>query len=323
MDDDLREGDLHTLVGKEDADIAVERALRGEDILLLDVGNELEHDAAVGQLLDAEVARSAEIEILACQIHVAQALVEHLLERAQVGLVGDAALADRQRGVARTVLEVADVGVVDDLEVVAGVLDGRGAHADVADDAAEIVEHDDIADGVLALEDDEQAGDHVLDQALRAEAQDQADDADAGEDRRGVDAEDAQAPDHAGDDGEVFQPAGEHRGDRAGADVPSADKAEDQLADRVEQPDDADGQQQRQPVGQGDLSAALDEEVGLLKLRDLARRFFGEREPVRIEQEDDEQGRDGGADQGSVPDKGFLFAFLVHGCSSCLSVDCR
>ena len=44
----------------------------------------------------------------------------------------------------------------------------------------------DVADAHLILEDQEEAGDHVLDERLRAEADGEADDAGAGEHRRDV-----------------------------------------------------------------------------------------------------------------------------------------
>ena len=47
---------------------------------------------------------------------------------------------------------------------------------------------DDVADAVLVLEDHEDAGEEVLDQALRAEADGDTDDAGAGDDRADVDA---------------------------------------------------------------------------------------------------------------------------------------
>ena len=64
--------------------------------------------------------------------------------------------------------------------------------ADRLDHAGRLAEVDRVAHAVLVLQQHEQAGDQVLDQALRAEAERHADDAGAGQQRRQVEAELAQ-----------------------------------------------------------------------------------------------------------------------------------
>ena len=72
------------------------------------------------------------------------------------------------------------------------------AQADGLDDAGRLADVDDVADAVLVLDEHEDAGDEVLHEALRAEADGDADDAGAGDERAEVDAELAEDRD-AGD----------------------------------------------------------------------------------------------------------------------------
>ena len=63
------------------------------------------------------------------------------------------------------------------------------AQADGFDDACGLAEVDDVADAVLVLDEHEDARQEVLHEALRPEADGDADDAGAGDDRTEVDAE--------------------------------------------------------------------------------------------------------------------------------------
>jgi hypothetical protein len=88
---------------------------------------------------------------------------------------------------------------------------------DVLDGALDVVDLDDVAHPVLILEDQEEAGEQVLDQALGAEGHRDADDSGRGQDRRQPDADRVEAPQHGhgedeGDADVVEQPA-----DRRGA----------------------------------------------------------------------------------------------------------
>ena len=76
--------------------------------------------------------------------------------------------------------------------IAAGILDRRGAHADIHDLAAEIVEHENVADVVATLGNEENAREHVLNERLRAEADNERHDADARERGRYIHAERAQ-----------------------------------------------------------------------------------------------------------------------------------
>ena len=65
----------------------------------------------------------------------------------------------------------------------------RAAQRDLLDGAGRLAEVDDVADAVLVLDEHEQAGDAVLDEALGAEAEGDAGDPGAGDQRGEVDAE--------------------------------------------------------------------------------------------------------------------------------------
>ena len=130
-----------------------------------------------------------------------------LLKGGQICLVGDVDVADGQGGVVRAVEDVLHVGVVDDLDVFAGVDDGGGADADLLDGAAEAVDLHDVAHVVLVLKEHEGAGDQVGDQALRAEAQHQSQNAHGGDDGGQIHPQDAQAPAEDHDERHILEEA--------------------------------------------------------------------------------------------------------------------
>ena len=242
----LREGDCDALFVKQDLQVAGQAAPRGEDGFLPRLHNEVEDDAAVCQGFNPHVLWLGQVEMLVFQEHFGHGGRNDAFQLLQVRGVVHADVYNGQRTVFAAVLEVPDVRVVHHLQVVAGVLYGGGAHADAPDHPAEVVQDDDVADVVLALEDDEEARDDVFNQALGAEAEDQADDADAGQHRGGVHAQNAQAPDHRNDDGKVLQQSAEEFRHRGGAVVPLAGQVEDPYQNAVNQPDQA----QRHDEGQ-------------------------------------------------------------------------
>ena len=136
---------------EEQLERAVERAACGENVLLRCGDNELEHNAAPGELLHAEILRHVEKYAAVLFIHGGQRVGDHGLHGAEIGVIANGDRAHRHRCFLRAVLEIPDLGIVDDLMVAAGILERRGAHADVYDLAAEIVEHEDIADVVAPL----------------------------------------------------------------------------------------------------------------------------------------------------------------------------
>ena len=109
--------------------------------------------------------------------------------------VGAGVDADGERGdgvVAGEVGDGGDLAVGDDVEGAVGVAEGGAAEGEVFDGAFEAGEGDDFADVVLVFDEDEDAGDHVLEHGLRAEAEADADDAGGGEDGLVGDLEDVE-----------------------------------------------------------------------------------------------------------------------------------
>ena len=116
-------------------------------------------------------------------------LAEHPLHPGQVLAVADGDVEHRARPVLAHVAHAQDLAVADVPDGAVEVAQPRDPQADRLDGAARLAEVDDVADAVLVLEDHEDAGQEVLDQALGAEAEREADDAGAGDDRGDVDAE--------------------------------------------------------------------------------------------------------------------------------------
>lgn len=131
VNDDLREGDLDSLVHEERPDVTGELPLRLEDVLLLAVDDKLEVDAAVRQRRHAQEDRFFLVEVPVVLVHPGKSLRDHFVHLLEVRVVSHADLAGSDRFVAGAVLEIADVRVVDHLEVSARVLDRRRAHCSV------------------------------------------------------------------------------------------------------------------------------------------------------------------------------------------------
>ena len=297
MNDDLREGDLDSLVHEECPDITGELPLRLEDVLLLAVDDELEVDAAVRQRRHAQEDRFFLVEVPMVRVHPGKSLRDHFIQLLEVRVVGHADLAGCDRLVAGAVLEIADVRVVDHLEVTARIFDRRCADADVAHRAAEVVQNNDIAVDVLPLKDDEGACDDILDQALRAEAQDQSHNSDAREDRRGVDAEDRKAPYHADDHDQVVESTRYQIGDRLSTHPLFAKIPNDPLNDHIDDPEHRERKKQRQNVGQCDPSAPLDQEISLFQIAEFFLCLHRNGKPMGIEQQNDQNNSDYRSDQ--------------------------
>ena len=171
---ELGEGDGDVVVIEENFHLALEHTGGNKDVCLIAVGGESQHDGGVSQILNALIFGSCLEQVGVSRVDTLKLGQDSFLDLADIVLVADADVADSNGGQDRTVLDVSDVGVVDDLEVAARILNRGGADADLLDGAAEVVEDDDVVDIVVAFKDDEEAGDHVLDKALRAEAYDQS-----------------------------------------------------------------------------------------------------------------------------------------------------
>jgi len=111
-----------------------------------------------------------------------------------VGIGGGvhADVEDRHGVVAGEVLDGGDLAVGDDVHGAVGVAQGSAAQGHLLDGAGEAGDLDEVADGVLVLDEDVDAVEDVLEDGLRAEADAEADDADRGEQGLEVDVEDGQ-----------------------------------------------------------------------------------------------------------------------------------
>ena len=103
------------------------------------------------------------------------------------GVDGDVEGADGE--VAGEVGDGGDLGVGDDVDGAVAVAEAGDAEAEVFDDAGEAGNLDGIADGVLVFDEDEDAGEHVLEDGLGAKGDAKADDAGGGDEGSERDAE--------------------------------------------------------------------------------------------------------------------------------------
>ena len=101
--------------------------------------------------------------------------------RREVLVEGDRDVEHGARPVLALVADPQDLAVADVPDRALDVAEPGDPQADRLDGAAGLAEVDRVADAVLVLEDHEDAGQEVLDQALRAEAERDADDAGAGD----------------------------------------------------------------------------------------------------------------------------------------------
>ena len=89
VDHHLREGDLHAVVVKQDLQVPRQHPLAGKHVLLCHVHGEFQVHPAVGQRVHAEIARRREIQVRVFLPQSGQLLLQHLLQLAQVGRIGD------------------------------------------------------------------------------------------------------------------------------------------------------------------------------------------------------------------------------------------
>ena len=155
MDVELGEGDGDVVVVEENFHFALEHTGGDEDVRLIAVSSESQHDGGVSQILNALIFGSCLEQVGVSRVDALKLGQDSFLDLADIVLVADADVADGDGGQDGAVLDVSDVGVVDDLEVAARILNSGGADADLLDGAAEVVEDDDVVDIVVALEDDE------------------------------------------------------------------------------------------------------------------------------------------------------------------------
>ena len=163
--------------------------------------------------------------------------------------------------------------------------------------AEEIVKDDDIADAVLPFKDDEEAGDDIFDQTLRAEAQHQPDDPDARQNGGHIHAQYAQAP-HDGDDHrQVFEHAAQQVGDGGGPVVTAAYGPEDQRDHRIAEPHHTQSQRQRKKMGQSEPGAPVDQKMVKPELLHVFGGLLAHRQPPGMGQQQDQHQRDAQRDE--------------------------
>ena len=134
----------------------------------------------------------------------------------EVLVVGDGDVDDGVGAALGLVADPDDLAVADVPRHAVDVPQSGHPQGDLLDRADRLARVDDVTDAVLVLEDHEDAGEEVLDEALRAEAEGDAADARRGEERPEGDAderhesEDGDAVDDERDDGAQQRPEGRH-----------------------------------------------------------------------------------------------------------------
>ena len=166
------------------------------------------------------------------------AVEDHLAGRRQVAVVGHVDVDERNRPQLRPVADPAHlaVGHVPDRAVEAA--QHRGAQRDLLDHAGCLVEVDDVADAVLVLEQHEQPGDAVLDQALRTEPERDTGDSGTGDQRCEIHADLAEGQDDRDRPDDHRCGAADHQRDRVQAGLaPRVELGDaDRLGDEVGRP---------------------------------------------------------------------------------------
>src|SRR5271154_3811812 len=177
----VAKGDALFLEGKDDAAAEFaedEVALVGADADLNEVG-----DGAAFDLIDAEALGVGDGDVL--EVGVVAEVVGDFAEDGD-DFVGVGAGVDRDVEIGDGVVagEIGDGGdlvVGDDVEGAVGVANGGAAEGEVLDGPLDAGDVDDLADVVLVFDENEGAVEHVLEDALRAEADRDAQNASRGE----------------------------------------------------------------------------------------------------------------------------------------------
>ena len=134
----------------------------------------------------------------------------------------------------------------------------------------------------MPLKDDEGACDDILDQALRAETQDQADNADTSQHSSSIDAQDRQSPDHANDHDQIVECARQQITDRLSAHALLAKILNDPLDHHIDDPEHTDHKEQCQNMGRRNSAAPLDQEIALFQIADLFLCLDRHGKPLRV-----------------------------------------
>ena len=185
VDDDLRERNIDIVFIEKKFELTVQVALHLVSGILFAIGDEAQNHGGIAEIGDPFVEGTV-LDVGDRLADRGQVLFQDRFDAFKRLAVFDPDVADRERELIRHIDDGFHVGVVDDLDIAARVDDLGGADPDLLDRAAETVDHNDVADVENLFKDDEEPGDDVGDERLRAEADDQAEDSDTGEDRRGI-----------------------------------------------------------------------------------------------------------------------------------------
>ena len=141
--------------------------------------------------------------------HLGADLLDHRHHLVDVFGVADADVEDRIGEFLGVVEDGADIAERDRMNAAGGIAEAQGADGHRLDGARMAGDVDIVAEGDRILDEDEEAGDDVLDQGLGTETDSQADNPGAGQQRRDVDAEFGQDDQHhhdgEGDEDDIAQ----------------------------------------------------------------------------------------------------------------------
>lgn len=317
VNDKLRIGNRDAILVEEDLDLAVDVALHLIAHHLVAFGSDAEHDAAVGKRLDADVGRSVD-DGLVLFLDLSQVFLQDSFDSLDVVAIADGDVADGRRQLGGHVDQRPDVGVVDDLDVSAGILDLRRPDAHLLHGPAEAVDDDDVADLKGMLEDDEDPGEDVLDQGLGSQSDDEGQDSGAREQDGRVDPKRSQDGEDQDDGAAVLRKAREQVCQRPSPPEPRPDEAQ-QEPDEVRDRKDDEGQRKK-------ADEHLQDVFGCRRLRRERREGIEDLIPVHVLPivGADDQEHVGGKDDGDeeTVDQQLPSRVLLHGGTSFLGLLC-
>ena len=166
MDIDLRERYLDTNFLKAQEQFTVQCTAGGIDACIMYFYHKFQIHGRIGQFIHTQIDRRSQENVLMTLIHTHQHFRQLGLQRFEIGLIGDPDNRDGTGSVVRTVQNVAHIGIVDDLDVAAGIFQAGGPDTDAGDFAAETADFNEVADVILILEDREDTGDQIRNQRI-------------------------------------------------------------------------------------------------------------------------------------------------------------
>jgi len=174
MDDNLLEGNLHTGVVKADLHFAVHNADGGENIGLRYLSANAEIDGTAIQSLYAQISNGGLKDFGVMLGNLGQDLCQNGFHRLQIGGIGNGNIADRAAAGFGAIEHIADIGVVDNFHIAAGVFDAGCANADAFHGTAETGILNDVAHVEFIFKNQKNSGDDIGNQTLSSKADDQS-----------------------------------------------------------------------------------------------------------------------------------------------------